>query len=190
MQQLDVRFLVQVGNFFSPIEHVVENVPFLVDAYMAKESLSCCDFAGGFEIRIDRRIWNDGGIDEFWMTVSWLMALEKIVVEGESEATAAPWEESYTVLRRDGNRLGIEDGRPDLEPAFPQVSVDLAEFVDQVIEETRLWHRLVEKVEKWLSLPQFDDRAVKRNEILQHYKVADLAGHIDRLERGRAELAV
>ena len=67
------------------------------------DHLRCCSMQGGYLITVDGKPWNSsGGIDEFWMSFSWMFALGRLLksTDNPSKAKAGPWEESDLDLLR------------------------------------------------------------------------------------------
>ena len=140
MQAVTVRFMVLanlVGIEWMPIEFAPLYNDKLIQHWLDGERLTCCDFQGGFEIDVDGKFWNDGCVDEFWMTMSWFYALEAFL-NGETEREISVWEESRLVLKRDGDALTMYEVR-HLPDTCQPVTVSFRELAAQMCSEGRVF---------------------------------------------------
>jgi len=124
----------------------------LVDYYLSVDDLHCCGFQGGFFIDIDGKPWSDEGtVDEFWMTTTWIRALQE-VLDGKEIAKAHPWEESNLTLYRKGDELELEDVHFSGRTAMPKIRVPLSEFAGQIFRENKKFSKLVAEIENEIEM--------------------------------------
>ena len=153
---LQIHFRLTANGKQFPTEYWLGNVAALVDYYLNKTRLTCCDFQAGYCIDVGGKRWNGDkegyDFDEPWMTMAWLDGL--IIIFGSSvEKTAVPfWEQSNATLKRvDKNILEIEDmaahaGGGICAPTW----VDADAFAEQIIIATRKYLELCEAITKEL----------------------------------------
>jgi len=154
-QSFKVDFKIFAGNedddWFS-VDQLLGESKYLVDYYLSIENLHCCNFQGGFFIDIDGKPWSDEGtVDEFWMTVTWVGALKEIW-DGKEIAKAYPWEESNLTLKRIGDELELEDVHLSGPIAMPKVRVPLFEFAGQIFRENKKFFTLVAEIENEIKM--------------------------------------
>lgn len=131
------------GEFsWLPIEHAAAYNDLLIEDWLGRERLTCCDFQGGFLIDFDGKRWNENAIDEFQFTMTWLMALEKLL-NGETEAHVSPYEQGTLLLLRDEDNLtmfepevNVRSRRADF---CPPITVSFAAFTQQVAAQSKLF---------------------------------------------------
>lgn len=162
------------------------HVDVLLDGYLRRPSLTCCSFIGGFRIDVDGSWWNDGGIDEFWMSATWPTALADVLEQGEGGAAGGPaWEESTLMLTHRGVRLWLDDAAAR---TWPPVDVALRPFAESVLREAKLFQRLMRAfdaavIAREAQLPGADDAGklavVRENLVLLEQD----GGAVARLER-------
>ena len=121
-----------------PIENAAAYNNLLIDDWLGRNQLTCCDFQGGFLINLDGQRWNENAIDEYKFTKTWLDAIEKLL-NGETEVRVAPYEQGELVLLRDGDNLtmfepqvSIRSKRADF---CPPVMVSFTTFTGQIAEQ-------------------------------------------------------
>lgn len=119
--------------YWLPVIHAARHNTTLIADWLQNERLTCCDFQGGFLIDVENRRWNDGCVDEFWMTVSWFAALHRLL-DGEPTATAVVWEEGQLHLERSGDTLTMYETRWTADFCSP-VTVSFADFTQQIARE-------------------------------------------------------
>ncbi len=84
------------------IDDYLQNVEPFIDNYLNIEDPICCHLQGGFFIDIEGKPWIDGGyVDEFYSTVRWFWALQKLLEN--NIVNIGVWEESDMVLELKGN---------------------------------------------------------------------------------------
>ena len=103
----------------------------LLERYLSDAHLRCCAMQGGFFIDIDGKPWSDDGtVDEFWMTLGFLRAVDAIVHGVPAiDCAPGPWEESHLTLARDGDLLVMQDIHHSGAISMPRVAVDFRTFV-------------------------------------------------------------
>jgi hypothetical protein len=145
-QSVNVEFKVLFDEEWLPVDMFLPDGDDLLDHYIGTAGLHCCSFQGGFFIDVDGQAWSDDGmVDEFWMTTTWLSALQEIL-DGAPAATAHPWEESRLALACAGDTLEMEDIHHSGHIAMPRVQVSLADFSRQVVAESRKFAQLIEQL--------------------------------------------
>ncbi len=142
--RVDCRFL--VNGLWVSLDTIAADPDALIRYYLSKRHLGCCDVQGGFFIELDGKLWNEGGVDEPWMTDTWFAAIDELL-SGEHYAVAAPWEESHTALRRYGDILELRDAGASGHGVFPAVRVDFCDFVGKMITEGMRFAELLARVE-------------------------------------------
>jgi hypothetical protein len=88
-----VELRILVDGTFQPADAWLSRIDDLSSRYSA-ENLRCCSMQGGFFIDIDGVPWSDEStVDEFWMTLGFIRALDEIL-RGATGVTCAPgpWE--------------------------------------------------------------------------------------------------
>ncbi len=144
---LDITFKISIGTkdiSWMPVKELLGRAAFVVDSYLSHDRLTCCIFKGGFFIDIDGKPWSDEStVDEFWMTMSWLAALNRIF-DGAEQANAFPWEESQMTLTRIGDELELQDVlHYSGAIVLPKVRVPIREFSQQILAESAKFAKLV-----------------------------------------------
>jgi|GEM_PF-3394256 len=146
---LKIEFKIFIGKTESKwvnIRQLLGESPFVVDYYINIKNLNCCCFQGGYFIDIDGSPWSDDGtVDEFWMTESWLSALNSIF-DGQSTAGAAPWEESNLSMKREGDVLELVDISHGGRITMSKVAVPLFAFTEQMLRESKLFCTWVDEI--------------------------------------------
>jgi hypothetical protein len=117
----------------------------LYQAYLAQPKLSCCSFQGGYGIVHSGQPWNaeishsqiEYCLDEFWMSLSWLAGLRRIL-EGEPLVGIPYWEESQAQLKRISvTQLEIVDRHASGQMLYPPIEADLGAFYLQLCQATQ-----------------------------------------------------
>ena len=165
------------------IDTFLHNVEPLIDNYISLENPTCCEFKGGFFIDIDGNPWNNEGyVDEFWMTVNWFWALNKLLENGI--AKFGPWEQSEMVLERYGDEVLIKDF--GLIPCW----VPFNDLYWGIIREGYKFADLIDEikvsVDKRRQLSSIDKNEYKTLElIIEHYDEFDVRKDLDDLSNTR-----
>jgi hypothetical protein len=110
----------------------------LIDDWLARERLTCCDFQGGFLIDVNKTRWNDTAVDEYWMTMSWLSAITRLM-QGESRAMAYPWEESHLILERSGDQLTLYEERYEKMGVCAPMNLPFSAFTQHIAGQSNLF---------------------------------------------------
>jgi hypothetical protein len=124
-----------------PVSKAAQYNDLLIDDWLSRERLTCCDFQGGFLIDADRTRWNSTSVDEYWMTMSWLNALTRLI-QGESPVSAYPYEEGEMILERSGDRLTLYEKEYQRHGVCPPITLPFAAFTQHMAGQSRafaLW---------------------------------------------------
>ncbi|MCS6814922.1 MAG: hypothetical protein NZ772_15305 [Cyanobacteria bacterium] len=144
------------GNAWLEGHVAIQHSRLLLDDYLGQQRLTCCSFQGGFAIDVDGVRWNEGGIDEFWMTMHWFEGLNRVLRGGAiATAVTSVWEESWLVLHRHGDTLTFHDG---YAPPFvhPPVSVNLWAFAACLLRAGRVLEQLIARIKYEIEERGFD----------------------------------
>jgi hypothetical protein len=132
-----------------PIEHAAAYTDLLIDDWLGRNHLTCCDFKGGFLINLDGQRWNENAIDEFMFTMTWLAAIEKLL-NGETQASVSPYEHGELLLLRDGDNLTMFEPqvyiRRKLPKFCPLVTVSFAAFTCQIAAHSQRLAAWISKI--------------------------------------------
>jgi hypothetical protein len=166
MQSVTVRFVVWAdfaGVEWMPIEFAAVYVEEFIQHWLDDSPLTCCDFQGGFEIDVDGKWWNDGAIDEFWMTMHWFQAIEAFL-NGATEQEIRVWEEGHLILQRTADAFTMyeRNHRPD---ACPPVTVSFNSLVTQMCAQAQVFAAWVRSLHEEVNrrLPNADFKAIGRS---------------------------
>jgi hypothetical protein len=185
LQSVQVEFTLLVDEQWVPIDTFLSYGDYLLDHYISTPGLYCCNFQGGLFIQVDGQVWSDDGtVDEFWMTMTWLHALNTIL-DGTSTATAHPWEESRLTLTRVGDALEMEDIHYSGHIAMPRVQVSLADFGTQVAVEFRKFARLLAELKAAIAERRaggVDDQTDAQLRAVEEHCPVDVAALVDGLD--------
>lgn len=183
-QPIQVEFRLLFGEDWLPIDMFLSYSDRLLDHYISTSGLHCCDLQGGLFIQVDGQVWSDDGtVDEFWMTMTWLEALNTIL-DGAHAAAAHPWEESRLALTCVGDSLEMEDTHHSGHIAMPRVQVSLADFGGQAAVEFRKFARLIEELKTVIAERRaagVDDEVEAQLRIVETNCPEDVAALVDGL---------
>lgn len=130
-----------------PIEAAPANTDRLIEDWLSRERLTCCDFQGGYLITHQGTLWNDGMLDEYWMALSWLSALEQMI-KGATKTMAYPWEESQLMLERSGDQLTLYENDHQKHGLCSPITVPFNAFVQQMADQSQqfaVWLHVLHK---------------------------------------------
>jgi hypothetical protein len=158
---LALTFTIFVGtedDDWYPAELCVDDIPWVLDRYLALEHFSCCDMQGGYFMELDGVCVADGGlVDEFVFTMTWFRGLERLC-RGSTEEQFAPREESRMTGTRVGAWLELEDSH------LLRFRVPLAAFTAEILREaehfvefTRRLRAEIDRRRTTNPLPRLDD---------------------------------
>jgi hypothetical protein len=167
--EVSFRFLLPVPFEWASLEHVetaldddlqawlpVKYAPLylekIVNNYLAKPSLTCCSFQGGFVIWVDEQCWNDYTVDEFSMTMHWYLAYEELLKQGgQAKTTTWVWEESSLNLQRAEDSLLMYEERYALFNSCLPVTVNFWEVGRQLVSEGRYYVSYIQAIQQLLA---------------------------------------
>jgi hypothetical protein len=166
LKMINVQFAVHVPQSWREFNEVVEDetdfcwLPvskatsyndLLIDEWLSRERLTCCDFQGGFLITVNGTRWNGTLIDEYWMTMSWFNALERLI-RGESRASAFPWEEGEVILERSGDHLTLYEKDHVRHGECPPITLPFTAFTQHIAGQSRLFANWVRSLHESIAL--------------------------------------
>lgn len=184
-EELKIRFRIMMRDKLVPVDELLIDPKKLLDHYLSipRERLTCCSFQGGFCIDVNGKPWNgdapdDYCIDEFWMTLHWLMALEEVLTWTKGINRVTFWEESQaTITVKDHGIVWIED------TPYAREAVMLEELAALMLRESRKYVQLVKLVNEEMERRKENiDREV-RGKIIYEMKGGSFEEYIVKVEK-------
>lgn len=117
-----------------------------LEILLAEPALSCCSFQGGYCLFVDGEAWNGDAdslsgelcfcFDEFWMTTSWLNALQRLLAGESGPVLMAYWEESRAEMAWYPPDLLTLIDKHHTGVIYPEVLLPLEDFYVALCEAT------------------------------------------------------
>lgn len=165
----------------------------LYQAYLAQSHLNCCSFQGGYVMLLNGQAWNaetergktEYCLDEFWMSVSWLAGLKRILA-GEPQVRTPYWEESQAgITRSSATQLEIVDRHASGQMLYPPFQVGLSDFYLQLYQATQAYLDFYHAFEKELAIQGCS--AALRKTFVTELQIAEFTQALNELQQHWAQ---